>query len=196
MKGKTRNILLGVLVVGLITMTVAYASLSQRLNINGSAAVNGASNWNVKFTEVTTGKITKTGYAAVDTTATLVQTGATQVLTPQVTFKAPGDSVTFKFNVTNDGSINAKLSSFTTITIGNVTSSSSSDTSNLSTFKNQISASLTYADGTAIAVNDTLNAGQTKSLKLVLTFSSSATTLPVGTLTIPLVQSTMVYSQA
>lgn len=196
MKGKTRNILLGVLVVGLITMTIAYASLSQRLNINGSAAVNGASNWNVKFTEVTTGKITKTGYAAVDTTATLVQTGATQVLTPQVTFKAPGDSVTFKFNVTNDGTINAKLSSFTTITIGNVTSSSSSDSSNLSTFKNQISASLTYADGTAIAVNDTLNAGQTKNLKLVLTFSSSATTLPVGTLTIPLVQSTMVYSQA
>ena len=196
MKGKTRNILLGVLVVGLITMTIAYASLSQRLNINGSAAVNGASNWDVKFTEVTTGKITKTGYAAVDTTATLVQTGATQVLTPQVTFKAPGDSVTFKFNVTNAGSINAKISSFTTITIGDVTSSSSSDSSNLSTFKNQISASLTYADGTAIAVNDTLNAGQTKNLKLVLTFSSSATTLPVGTLTIPLVQSTMVYSQA
>ena len=40
MNNKNKNILLGVLIVGIISMTVAFAALSTRLNINGTAKVS------------------------------------------------------------------------------------------------------------------------------------------------------------
>ena len=40
MSNKNKNILLGVLIVGIISMTVAFAALSTRLNINGTAKVS------------------------------------------------------------------------------------------------------------------------------------------------------------
>ena len=39
MKERTKNILIAVLIVGLVSMTVAYAALTQGLNINASAKV-------------------------------------------------------------------------------------------------------------------------------------------------------------
>lgn len=39
MNNKVQNILLGVLAVGLIGITVAYAALTQQLTINGTAKV-------------------------------------------------------------------------------------------------------------------------------------------------------------
>lgn len=50
MSNKTKNILLGVLIVGVISMTIAFAALSTRLNINGEANVS-ATSWNVHFQE-------------------------------------------------------------------------------------------------------------------------------------------------
>ena len=41
MNNKVQNILLGVLAVGLIGITVAYATLSQQLKINGTAKAAG-----------------------------------------------------------------------------------------------------------------------------------------------------------
>ena len=67
MSEKSKNILLGVLVVGLVSMTVAYAALTQTLNINGSAKVqNVNSSWRVRFKALTSGDpITTTQYATV-----------------------------------------------------------------------------------------------------------------------------------
>ena len=56
---KNKNILLGVLIVGIISMTVAFAALSTRLNINGTA--NILNSWCVGFdnTKTNTYQITK-----------------------------------------------------------------------------------------------------------------------------------------
>ena len=45
---KVKNIILAVLVVGLVGMTIAYAALTQTLNISDNE-VTVASNWSVKF---------------------------------------------------------------------------------------------------------------------------------------------------
>ena len=50
MNEKTKNILLGVLIVGIISMTVAYASLTQNLRINSSVKVQeNSTSWNIHF---------------------------------------------------------------------------------------------------------------------------------------------------
>ena len=53
---RTRNIILIVLAVCLIGITVAYATLSQNLNISGVANVDKTS-WNIHFTNVLTPKV-------------------------------------------------------------------------------------------------------------------------------------------
>ena len=50
---KTKNIILAVLVVGLVGMTIAFASLTQTLTINNNE-VAVSSNWRVRFNESVT----------------------------------------------------------------------------------------------------------------------------------------------
>ena len=57
---KFKNIILVVLAICLIGITVAYATLSQNLDISGVAKV-GKTNWNIHFTKVLTPKAE--GYA-------------------------------------------------------------------------------------------------------------------------------------
>ena len=45
---KKKNTLLLILVVGIVTMTIAYAALSTTLQINSSATVKGGT-WEVRF---------------------------------------------------------------------------------------------------------------------------------------------------
>ena len=107
MNNKIQNIVLGVLAVGLIGLTVAYASLSQNLTINGTAKV-AAATWDIKFLNLT--QKSKSGYAAFPTSNALTASGTT--ISGNIgTLKAPGDSLTYTFDIKNNGSINAKVNS-------------------------------------------------------------------------------------
>ena len=57
---------------------------------------------------------------------------------------------------------------------------------------------LTYANGTPVAVDDTLNAGETKSLKLTLTYSASvaAAALPKDDVSISNLAISIIYAQS
>ena len=70
MKERTKNILIAVLIVGLVSMTVAYAALTQVLNINASAKVlSKSTTWNVHFANLSA--VDTHGYASVATPLTL-----------------------------------------------------------------------------------------------------------------------------
>ena len=175
MNNKIQNIVLGVLAVGLIGITVAYASLSQNLTINGTAKV-AAATWDVHFEGMSAG--TATGYAAIPTTGKLAASG-TSVSGNIGTLKAPGDTITYTFNVKNAGSINAKISSITApkLTCAPATSGGSQ------TVANNVCANLTYTieytseSPKTIAVGNTLTAGASKNITLKIVNSSDATTL-------------------
>lgn len=173
MNNKIQNIVLGVLAVGLIGITVAYASLSQNLTINGTAKV-AAATWDVHFEGMNAG--TATGYATLPTTGKLAASG-TSVSGNIGTLKAPGDTITYTFNVKNAGSINAKISSITApnLTCAPATSGGSQ------TVANNVCANLTYTieytseSPKTIAVGNTLTAGASKNITLKIVNSSNAT---------------------
>lgn len=180
------------LCVAVAGLSVAYAALSETLNITGTAKVGSvASNWNVHFND---GTCTKTGGA---TAGTLTANG-TQATLSQSTFTAPGDSVTCTFDVQNSGTINAKVSSVTIPLASSFTYTGSGDskTADEALVKENMEYTLTYDDGSAIAENDALNAGDSKTLKLTLTYKSGATSLPVADVDITDITSTLVYAQA
>lgn len=177
MSNKVQNVLLGVLAVGLIGITVAYAALTQQLKIEGTAKVE-ASTWDIHF-ETLEGA--KTGYAtlATDASKLAIQSDTTSMSGNLGTLKAPGDTITYTFNVKNAGSINAKISSITApnLTCAPATSGGSQ------TVANNVCANLTYTieytseSPKTIAVGNTLTAGASKNITLKIVNSSAATTL-------------------
>ena len=95
---RTRNIILIVLAVCLIGITVAYATLSQNLNISGVANVDKTS-WNIHFTNVLTPKVEgqATGGKAV------LNSESTVITISEGTLSAPGDKIIYTFDVINEG---------------------------------------------------------------------------------------------
>ena len=139
MKENTKNILLGVLIVGLVAMTVAYAALTTNLQINGTATV-AATKWDIHFANVAvdtgTGKtnIPSGDYSlgTLDST-NLPSASATGTLIDDltVTLRKPGDKLVVNFDIVNAGTIDAKNTSFVKhITKGSTVSSSDTAATN------------------------------------------------------------------
>lgn len=176
--------------IAVVGLSVAYAALSQTLNIKTNATVqSSASSWNVKFVNPGTGTVVGT---AVKGTITLTDT---TVIASGIILKAPKDSVTYTFDVKNAGQVGAKLSTITPLT-PSVTGTGDTAAADVTLVKANYTYTVTYADGSAIKANDTLPAGTTKSLKLVITYKDTATSLPSGNVTISNLGSTLVYVQA
>ena len=165
MNSKVQNILLGVLAVGLIGITVAYATLSQQLTINGTAKVASAT-WDVHFENMSDGA--KVGYAEIATTGKLTASGTT-VSGSFGTLKAPGDSITYTFDVKNAGSINAKITGINPTTPGKTCAPATTGGSSsvATTVCNGITYTIQYTTGGKnLAVGDTLTAGETKQITM------------------------------
>ena len=159
--------------VAIVGLSIGYAALQQTLTITTAATTKGET-WSVKFANL--GTPTLGGKAAVSTAATITDT----LININIDLKQPGDSAVYTFDVTNAGTIDAKLNAAPTIT-----GLKEND---------PVKYTLTYADGTAIAANDTLAAGATKNLKLTVTYDSTVTTVP-STDTTYTITAVMLYVQ-
>ena len=186
MNERTKNILLGVLIVGIISMTVAYASLTQNLRINSSAKVQGKStSWNIHFKHITNtaNEVQPKEYAtAASNSITLSETDTVATM-PTVTLKAPGDSVEFYFNVINEGEITGYVNIVNNITIPDpeFAQDETLTEAQRTELKNAIQATLTYANGNSINVGDSIAQNEEKQLKLVIRFVDNGNTAKVDT---------------
>lgn len=190
---KVKVLSLAALVVAVLGLTVAFAALSQTLTINGTASVN-ASEWDIHFANLSDATI-----EGAATTTKPVLSG-TSISGYAVTLTKPGDSVTYEFDIVNGGSVDATLSSKPTIPLAysKCTNTYMNDTEKWETCKvfdldknNVVNVSdyaviikwfnygLYYVDtGKEVKANDTLNAGETKRVKLVVEYNYDAEELP------------------
>ena len=183
---KFQNIALGVLFVAVITLTIAYAAMSQQLNITASGTVtNKTASWNVHFTDMT---CTESGKAEITTQPTTIATDITGLA---FKIKAPGDSVTCTFGVQNEGLLNAVIANYSPL------EGTCTDT----TIANKLSYSIKYAAGDTDAGDtpaqgDTLTSGQTRNLVMTITYAQDATYLPENDVAISNINSHFTYEQA
>ena len=112
-KNSNRNLfVVAVLSTALLGVTMAYALLSQQLNITMEQVTQNAMTWNVGFdtssavTPVKTGSSGSACGVANVTTTDVSITGSTVLL-------APGDKCTYHLKIKNTGSIDAALASIT-----------------------------------------------------------------------------------
>ena len=193
MNNKVQNVLLGVLAIGLIGITVAYAALTQQLKIEGTAKV-ASSKWDVHFGTVSAGNAQ--GYA---TAGTLAKTGETTIAGDIGTLKAPWDSITYTYDIENAGDINAIID---TVTGGQSFTCTSATKSVADAVCKDLTYSIKYTDGNAtIAKGDKLakatnsSTPTKKNVTLTLTYKSTATTVASEDVTVTADPMTITYVQ-
>lgn len=172
-----KNILLGVLVVGVISMTVAFATLSTNLRINGTVNV-AATRWNIHFDNWTMAK-PNINVAGVANTATQTKaatlspvTNTTLINGLEVNLAQPGDTMSYTFDVVNDGTIDAKLDNFDA---GITSASSTSDLEYTVVCGEQAIKGSQVLGNTPSTpeVTDELDAGKARACKLTITYKEA-----------------------
>lgn len=196
---KTKNILMALLIVGIVAMTVAYAVLTQRLNINSNAKVlKRSSSWNVHFANLS--NPTTTGYARVNQGEELVlDSNSTTLSGLTATLSAPGDSVSYTFDIVNSGTINAKINTdgvhLASVASATCTGNPAPTSADCTLVKNNLTYTLKYTDNSNITAGDKLAAGASKNVTLTITYSASATDVPSNDVTITGLDSYIDYIQ-
>ena len=95
-------IVLGILLISVFGLSIAYAILNVTLNISGSAKVTSA-DWDISIDNVS---IVTEGSAEVLTQPTI---DGNEIKDFSVSLTKPGDAVFITFYVTNNGSVDAKF---------------------------------------------------------------------------------------
>ena len=178
------------LVLSVVGISIGFASMSQDLTISGSAEVVPAT-WKIKFANLSSPTIA--GDATVDTAPTI--TGDTHIGNYAITLTKPGDSVTYTFDVVNDGTIDAKLTDLVKATPTFTASGTNNGANDTTTVQTNLVYTLTYSDDSAIAVNDELDANDSVTLKLVVGYDTNAAALPDDSVSISGMDITLTYGQ-
>lgn len=113
---KTKNVVIIALCLTLIFMGVGFAALSQNINIKATGTVSGKTAWDIHYASFA---LNEKGGNAADTTPEATADGvkyldtAKTTATVSFTLTAPRDYVEYKGTITNFGSIDAKLNTYT-----------------------------------------------------------------------------------
>ncbi len=100
---KIKSMAVVALIVAVLGLTVAFAALSTTLTINGTASVDAAE-WDVHFANLTGPDTTGTGASSSEPIL-----DATTIDNVNMSVTKPGDSVTYYFDIVNNGTIDAVL---------------------------------------------------------------------------------------
>ncbi len=172
----------------IVGISIAYATVTSRLDINGYATMNSGS-WDVHFENLH--KVNLIGEAS-ETVTPKLRDKLTSISNFDLNFYQPGDGAIYTFDVVNDGGLDAYISS---ITIPKPICSSNviNDYSNSKLVCDNLVYNLSYGDGSSVNIDDTLLSGTTKTLKLTLKYSGKS--LPSNPVEISGLGITIIYSQ-
>ena len=191
---KIKILSLVALIVAVLGLGVAFAALSSKLTINGSAKAQAGS-WNIHFAKTLNMPTQTTGNASF-TEPTLSDTS---ILGFKATVTKPGDSVTYYFDIVNSGTVDAlvdnyvfesgyqdcaatRVSDHPECKLYDFNSDGVINGSDYSVIKASIKYGLYYTDNNKeIIAGDEIRARETKHAKLVVEyFSGSKYLLPDG----------------
>ena len=188
-ENRVRNVVLSVLAVSLIGLTVAYAQLTQRLNINGTAK-SKSNTWVIHFEIL---KSTVTGNAVLSQDNPLTIVGNSTTISGSVgNLSLPGDSIVYTFDIANKGTISAQLSADPIISTPEC---SSNDATGATVVCENVIYTLTYADGSKIKTGDILEKGEKKAAKLTISLKNSMSAVPSAEVDITNIAAVLNYNQ-
>lgn len=189
-------IAIAALLVAIIGLSIGYAAYTESLKISGTVAARASSNaWDVHFENISAASFTGVANEMVSPELT-----STVISKFEVNFFAPGDSVSYTFDVANKGLLDAELTSLSMGSLSCAPSTNSTATQDEATaLCNDLTYSLTYLDGSEIKVGDKLLAGDTnnvKTLKVTIGWKLDSTVALSDDVLITIGATTFVYTQS
>ena len=150
-----------------IIFAITYAAFTGQLSISSSNVVSRTSNWDIHFENVS--NITTSGTAKVlnNKEPQVNSNNPTQIDDYEASITSPNDSISFTFDVVNDGNYNAKI---TSVSIGTPQCTSSDNTSAIN-MCNNLTYSLKYTSRASVQTNDVLYAKDKLSFVVELKFA-------------------------
>ena len=169
MSNNSKNILLGVLALGLLSISIAYASFSTRLRVSGTTETPNTT-WDIHFDNFSTSSTPAKTSLNENNTGELksVSTNATKITNLNVDLKKPGDVVIYTFNIENDGTIDSKLQTFNK----SITCPVQSDCNNIT-----YTVTCTDSNSNTLVAGSTLAKNTSASCALTLLYNANATNL-------------------
>ena len=175
--------LIALLIVACVGISIGFSALSTTLTINGVANVSGMS-FKIEFQNLSEATLTGNAQKITDP---VISADKTEISSYNVNFLDPGDSISYTFQIANNGTINAKLSQIIRNTIS---CEGYGNSEQATTDANNVCANLEYtlkyqeaqphyddsfvytSSSTDIEVNDILNSGDVKDMILTLKYKS------------------------
>ncbi len=188
---RTKKILLSVLLcAGLVVwgITVAYASITVTLNIEGTTYINPSS-WNISFKNIVQADLNN----ATENQAPSLDSDVATISGFNITFNGLDAYVEYEVDIVNNGTFDAVIDTVQLLTPTCTGSGANAATDEALVCGNFVSL-MTYEDGTAIATGNTLDAGETKKIKLRYTYTTDDK--PEETVNITDLGLSIVYVQA
>ena len=191
---------LSIICIAVLSLTIAYAALSETLTISGSGTVT-ATDWDISLAKTTSYTNKVTGGASY--TEPLINE---TTISYSVNLTRPGDSVTLYAAVKNDGDLNGAITSIASTTP--TCTSSTGNTADASLVCDNLDVTITYANGTTIKSGDAINTDdvtcyngstygyQATVLKIVVSLKDTMTSVPSSTVTLSNMKHEVIYSQS
>mgnify|MGYP004672731653 CR=1 FL=1 len=169
---REKALVIVVLLIVVAGLTVAFASLSSVLNINGTAYLDAAK-WGIRFENLSSP--TRVGKATTTGTAKIEESKAAEITDMNVSLMVPGDKIVYTVDLVNKGTINAKIDNIEKTVL-------TQEQQRYLTFK------VTDSNGYEIKQGDILEKGETKKITITIEFIKDLTKedLPKQTSTISL----------
>lgn len=175
------------LILGIIGLSIAFAAMSSTLKINTSSSYGGHE-WSINFANNDYGSTTGSAIAGS------IYLKSTSIVIMDAKLNKPGDSVTYTFDVVNNGIIDAELSSITNLS-PIFTGSGNDKVNDENIIRNNYIYSLTYEDGSKINIKDELKVGEKVRMKLTMAYKRDVLDTPNNPVTITNTGTTLVYVQ-
>ena len=175
------------LFLAVVGISVGFAAMSTSLEIVGSAKVVPA-NWNIEFISNTFSNNGTAAYAGTTPTMTSTTFSGYEIVVTK-----PGDKGTYTVKVKNSGSIAAKVS---TVTLGDTLTVTGSTTDDEDLVRANLTYTITWSNGDAIAVGDELAPGAERDIVITVEYSAAATALPSAQTTVTGRDLTVLFVQA
>lgn len=185
------------LVLAVAGLSIAYASFSSNLTVTGTATVS--SKWEIKWANLAGDA---TGYA---TKGNLTIESGEQAISGKIgNLVAPGDTITWTWNVKNTGNINAELTGATTSSLTCAPSTSSSATQDeANDLCDELVLKIYYNDVEVTGSNvsslttDLVKESGSADVKMVLTYNTTSDVTISGPVDVSLAGTpTFTYTQA
>ena len=147
-----------------------YAAFTGQLFVNSGDVVSRKSNWDIHFENVS--NLNPTGSAKVlnNHHPKVNENNPTEIDDYEASLTSPGDTISFTFDIVNDGNYDALITSVDVDTPECDVNGDQTDTSAVNMCKN-LTYSLTYSSGATVQTNDMLYAKDKLTLKVTLSFN-------------------------